>query len=304
MDLDLKLKPWQRRAAYGAFAFLAFVFALRQTFPTEAVKERLIMEAAAQGWLVHVADVRPAGLAGVGMTSVSLESREGLRIPIEQLDATLRPLALLLGRRGFSFDARLFEGRVKGFFEEGKAARRIVASISGVDLSRAVPLRKATGLDLTGLLQGQLDLSLDDREPAKSAGHLDLSVERAGVNGGELPVPGMGGALTIPKVGLGQVTARAVVKDGRMSFEKLEAKGDDLEATGEGLYCVLQPRLAFAPIFGKAHLKLRDGFWQKSGTAGFKSVVDMALASARARDGSYGFQIFGTLSQPQARMAP
>jgi type II secretion system protein N len=304
MNLDLKLKPWQRRAAYGAFAFLAFVFALRQTFPTEAVKERLIMEAAAQGWLVHVADVRPAGLAGVGMTSVSLESREGLRIPIEQLDATLRPLALLLGRRGISFDARLFEGRVKGFFEEGKAARRIVASISGVDLSRAVPLRKATGLDLTGLLQGQLDLSLDDREPAKSAGHLDLSVEQAGVNGGELPVPGMGGALTIPKVGLGQVTARAVVKDGRMSFERLEAKGDDLEATGEGLYCVLQPRLAFAPIFGKAHLKLRDGFWQKSGTAGFKGVVEMALASARARDGSYGFQIFGTLSQPQARMAP
>ena len=304
MDLDLKLKPWQRRAAYGAFAFLAFLFALRQTFPTEAVKERLVMEAAAQGWLVHVADVRPAGLAGVGMTSVSLESREGLRIPIERLDATLRPLSLLAGRRGVSFDARLFEGRVKGFLEEGKASRRLVASVSGVDLSRAVPLRKATGLDLAGLLQGEVDLSLDDREPAKSAGHLDLSVERALVNGGEMPVPGMGGALTLPKVGLGQVTARAVVKDGRVNFEKLEAKGDDLEASGEGLYCVLQPRLAFAPIFGKARLKLRDGFWQKSGTAGFKGVVDLALASARAKDGSYGFQIFGTLSQPQARMAP
>jgi len=304
MDFDLKLKPWQRRAAYGAFAFLAFVFALRQTFPTEAVKERLVMEAAAQGWLVHVADVQPAGLAGVGMTSVSLESREGLRIPIERLDATLRPFSLLLGRRGVSFDARLFEGRVKGFIEQGKADRRLVASISGVDLSRAVPLRKATGLDLAGLLQGELDLTLDEREPAKSAGHLDFSIERAGVNGGELAVPGMGGALTMPKVGLGQVTARAVVKDGRMNFEKLEAKGDDLEASGEGLYCVLQPRLAFAPIFGKAHFKLRDAFWQKSGTSGFKGVVDLALASARARDGSYGFQIFGTLSQPQARMAP
>jgi type II secretion system protein N len=108
----------------------------------------------------------------------------------------------------------------------------------------------------------------------------------------------------MPKVGLGQVTARAVVKDGRLNFEKLEAKGDDLEASGEGLYCVLQPRLAFAPIFGKARVKLRDAFWQKSGTAGFKGVLDLALASARARDGSYGFQIFGTLSQPQARMSP
>ena len=304
MNLHLELKPWQRRAAYGVFASLAFLFALRQTIPTEAVKERLVMEAAAQGWLVHVADVRPAGLAGVELTSVSLESREGVRIPIERLDATLRPLSLLLGRRGLAFDARLFEGRVKGFFEERKTARRLVASISGVDLSRAVPLRKAIGLDLAGLVQGELDLTLDERQPAQSAGHLDLAVERAGVNGGELPVPGMGGALTMPKVGLGQVTARAVVKDGRMSFEKLEAKGDDLEASGEGLYCVLQPRLAFAPIFGKARVRFRDGFWQKSGTAGFKSVFDLALASARARDGSYGFQIFGTFSQPQARMAP
>src|SRR5690242_16549490 len=191
MDLDLKLKPWQRRAAYGAFAFLAFLFALRQTFPTEAVKERLIMEAAAQGWLVNVADVRPVGLAGVGMTSLSLESRDGLRIPFERLDATLRPLSMLLGRRGLSFDARLFEGRVRGFFEEGKSTRRIVASISGVDLSRAVPLRKASGLDLAGLLQGEIDLTVDEHEPAKSAGHLELSIDRAGVNGGELPLPGM-----------------------------------------------------------------------------------------------------------------
>jgi type II secretion system protein N len=114
----------------------------------------------------------------------------------------------------------------------------------------------------------------------------------------------MGGALTLPRVGLGQLTARAVVKDGKLTFEKLEAKGDDLEASGDGLYCVLQPRLAFAPIFGKLTVRIRDAFWQKSGTAGFKSLAEMALAPARARDGAYGFQIYGTLSQPQARMTP
>jgi type II secretion system protein N len=302
--MDLKLKRWQRVTAYGLFAAAAFVFALRQTVPAEAVKERLVMEAAAQGWQVSIADVRPAGLVGVSMRSLSLESRDGLRIPIERLDTTLRLWPLLLGRRSFSFDAALFEGHVKGFAEDRKTSRRVQAKVAGVDLSRAVPLRKATGVDLAGTVQGDLDLTLDDREPAKSSGHLDLAVERAAVNGGEMPVPGMGGALTLPKVALGQVTAKAAVKDGRLTFERLDAKSEDIEATGEGLYLVIQPRLAFAPVFGKARLKIRDSFWNKSGAAGFRGVVELALAQARGRDGTYGFQIFGTLSQPQARMAP
>ncbi len=302
--MNFKLQGWQRWAAYGLFAFAAFLFALRQTVPTEAVKERLVMEAAAQGWQISIADVQPAGLVGVSMRSVSLESRDGLRIPIEKLDATLRLLPLLLGRRSFDFDATIFEGHVKGFAEERKTSRRIRAKVAGVDLSRAVPLRKATGVDLAGTVQGDLDLTLDDREPAKSSGYLDLAVERAAVNGGQMPVPGMGGALTLPKVALGQVTAKAAVKDGKLTFERLDAKSDDIEANGEGLYFVVQPRLAFAPIFGKARLRIRDAFWAKSDAGPFRGVVEMALAQARGRDGAYGFQVFGTLSQPQARMSP
>ncbi len=302
--MEIKLQGWQRRAAYALFALAAFLFALRQTVPAEAVKERLVMEAAAQGWQVSMADIRPAGLAGVRMTSVTLESRDGLRIPIERLDATLRLWPLLLGRRSFSFDAALFEGRVKGFAEERNTSHRVQARIAGVDLSRAIPLRKATGVDLAGVVQGDLDLTLDDRAPARSSGHLDLSVERAAVNGGHMPVPGMGGTLTLPRLALGQVTAKAVVKDGKLAFERLDAKSDDVEATGDGLYFVLQPRLAFAPIFGKARLKIDDRFWTKGNAAGFKGIVELALSQARARDGAYGFQIFGTLSRPEARMAP
>jgi type II secretion system protein N len=302
--MAMKLQNWHRRALYGLFAFVAFLFALRQTAPIEAVKERLVMEASAQGWQLSVADVQPAGFAGVGMTGVSLESREGLRIPVERLDATLRIWPLLLGRRGIAFDAWLFEGRVKGFVEAKGPASRFAATISNVDLSRAVPLRRALGVDLAGIVGGQVDLMLDEKEPAKSAGGLDLSVRDAAINGGQMPVPGMGGALTLPKMAIGQVTAHAAVKEGRLAFDKLEAKGDDLDAAGEGLYVMMQARMAFAPVFGKARLKVRDGFWAKPGAAGFKPVVEAALAPARSRDGGYGFQIFGTLSAPQARMAP
>ena len=303
-NLDLKLKTWQRRTLYGLFAAAAFLFALRQTFPTEAVKERLVMEAAAQGWELTVVDVEAAGFAGIGMRGVTLESREGVRIPVERLTASLRLWPLVLGRRSIAFDAEVFDGHVKGYAEERKAGRRLVAQAAGVDLSRAVPLRKATGLDLLGSLRGDVDITLDEKEPAKSAGHADLVVEGATVNGGAVPVPGMAGALTVPRIGLGELSARAVVKDGRIQVERLAAAGADLELSGEGLYAVIQPRMAYAPIFGKARLKIRDAFWTKGGAPALKGLVDLALSPARADDGSYGFQIYGTLSQPQARMAP
>ncbi len=298
-----KLKTWQRRTLYGLFAAVAFLFALRQTSPIEAVKERLVIEAAAQGWQLSVADARPAGFAGIGMNGVTLQLADGTRIPIERLDATLRLWPLVLGRRGISFDAMLYDGHVKGFAEERRGAQRIVATVTGVDLSRAAALRKSIGVDLAGFVVGDVDLMLDTVQPPKSMGHVDLSIDKAAVNGGEMPIPGMAGALTLPKLALGLVTAKAMVKDGKLTFDKLEAKGDDVEASGEGLYLVMQPRLSFAPIFGKAKVKIRDGFWLKSGAGGFKGVVEMALAQARGRDGAYGFQIYGTLANPQARMA-
>jgi type II secretion system protein N len=298
-----KLKVWQRRALYSLFAAVSFVFALRQTVPVEAVKERLVLEAAAQGWQLSASEIRPAGLAGIGMSDVVLQSQDGVRIPIEHLDARLRLLPLILGRRGVAFDAALYAGHVKGYAEERRGLQHLVAKVSGLELARSAAIKKATGIDLAGTVQGDVDLTLDAAQPARSAGHVDLAVDKAAVNGGAMAIPGMGGSLTLPKLALGQVTANAAVKDGKLTFDKLEAKSDDVEASGDGLYLVVQPRLSFAPIFGKAKLKIRDGFWLKSGTGGFKGVVEVALAQARGRDGAYGFQIYGTLANPQARMA-
>jgi len=102
---------------------------------------------------------------------------------------------------------------------------------------------------------------------------------------------------------LGAVSAHAVVKDGKATVEKLETKGDDLEATTENLYCVVQPRLEYAPLYGAARVKLNDSFLNKPGTSGFKSVLELALAQAKRRDGAYGFQLYGTLGHPQARVS-
>jgi type II secretion system protein N len=109
----------------------------------------------------------------------------------------------------------------------------------------------------------------------------------------------MPGGLTIPKASLGTVTGRATVKAGKAEFEKLEARGEDLEVTGEQLYFMVQPRLEFAPLYGRARVKIAEAFWQKA--PALRAAAEAALASSRRPDGSWQFQVYGSLGHPQAK---
>ena len=292
------LEGWKKRAAYGAFFALAFLLALQRTFPADAVRERLTLEAAAQGWQVRMNDIVPSGFAGVRMRGVTLESRDGTRIPVEEARASLRLWPLLAGRRSLAFELELFQGRLAGVVEAGRGVQRLALHAEGLDLATAAPLKQATGLDLAGVLGADLDVTLDPKDQQKTAGRIELSVEGAGL-GGQVLIPGMQGGFTIPRASLGIVTGQATVKAGKAEFEKLEARGADLEATGEQLYFMVQPRLEFAPLFGRARVKVADAFWQKA--PALRAVAEAALASSRRPDGSWQFQVYGSLGHPQAK---
>jgi type II secretion system protein N len=298
---------WNRsrpRLLYGAFTLVAFLLALRFTFPADAVKQRIILEAAARGWQIDMADVGPGGLLGIHAEGVTVEDASGLKIPIDELTASLRLLPLLTGRRSIAFDARLYDGDVEGTADLSGAERHVAITADGVDLSRALPLRKASGMDLAGKVSGTADLEIPSAPNGTPTGRIALTVKEAGVNGGQLPVPGMASGLALPKLGLGEVVAAVKLDQGKATFEKLEARGGDADFTAEGLYAVLQPRLQFAPIAGKAKLRVKDAFWAKRETQAFKGIAESALASSRGKDGAWSFQIAGSIGQPQLRPMP
>jgi type II secretion system protein N len=292
-------KVWKPRLAYGGFTVLAFLLALRWTFPAEAVKERLIYEAGLRGWQIDVAHVSAGGFLGVRADDVKLDDGSGLSIPIDALTVSLRPLPLLLGSRSVAFDARFYDGRVDGRADLTAEAQHVVADVDGVDLGAALPLRKASGLDLLGKLSGSADVTLPSAAGGRPSGRVDLRLADAGIAGGTLPIPGMTGGLSLPKIAFGEVIAAVKLGDGRATFEKFEARGGDADVRAEGLYFVVQPRMEFAPISGKVRVKVADAFWQKSGTQGFKSVADMALASARGPDGAWTFAVTGSVGHPR-----
>ncbi len=293
---------WKPRVGYGAFSALAFLLALRWTFPAEAMKERLIMEAGARGWQIDIEDVSAGGLVGMRARGMKLENASGLAIPIEEVTASVRLLPLLAGRRSIAFDVRIYDGRVRGTADLSGSARRLALDVDGVDLGSALPLRKAAGVDLLGRLTGSADVTIPEAPNEKMSGRVDLRVREAGVAGGQLPIPGITSGLPLPRMGFGEIAAAVKLGDGKATFEKLEAKGGDAELQTDGLYFIVQPRMEFAPISGKAKVKVQEAFWSKSGTQGFKGLADVALASAKGPDGAWSFAITGAVGHP--RMVP
>ncbi|HSM94059.1 MAG TPA: type II secretion system protein GspN [Anaeromyxobacteraceae bacterium] len=298
---QLDWNVWKPRLGYGAFFVLAFVLAFRQTFPVEALKERLILEASARGWQVDSADVGPAGIVGMRATDVVLEDRAGLRLSLDEVAVSFRLLPLLVGRASVSYDVRLWDGRIEGTADVGDRDRRVAATLKGIDLARAAPLRQALRLELLGTLSGAVDVTLPKEPAAKPTGRVELAVAEAGVNGGQLPLPGMSQPLSIPRVGLGALSTDLVFAEGKGTFEKLQARDGDAELKADGLYFVPQARLASSPIYGKLGVRIADAFLDRPGNAPFKALLDLALRGARGKDGFYRLQLYGSLGSPQAR---
>jgi len=297
-------KRWSPRLGYAAFALLAFVLGLRWTFPSDAVKQRLILEAAARGWQIDAQRVGPGGVLGLTVEGLRLQDASGLTVPVEELTASLRLLPLLAGRRSVAFDADLYEGTVSGTADLSGEARAVKLVVDGVDLGLVLPLRKALGVDVLGLLDGTVDVVLPAAADGKPTGQVDLSVREAGIAGGQVPIPGMTGGLALPRTSLGAIAAAVKLDQGRATFEKLEAKGGDAELSTQGLYVVLQPRLAAAPLFGRAKVRALDAFWAKPQTQPLRSIAEAALATSRGRDGAWNFQVAGSVGRPSLRPAP
>jgi type II secretion system protein N len=295
MKIPAASKP---RLAYGAFAALSFLLALRWTFPSEAVKERLILEAGSRGWQIDAQRVTAGGFFGVRARDVKLDTGSGLPVVLDDVRASLRLLPLLTGRRSVAFDAHLYDGRVQGTADLSGVDRRLVADVEGVDLAAALPLRQAARMDLVGRVHGTADV-VAAGGGQRLTGQIDLRVAEAGLSGGQLPVAGMTGGIPLPQMDLGEVTAAVKLGDGRATFERLEATGGDAELRTEGLYVVVQPRLESSPLFGRARLRVLDAFWSKSGAQGFKGLADAALANAKGADGAWSFDVTGSLGHPR-----
>lgn len=291
----LREKKWARWLGYAAFSWLTFTVALIATFPSQRVKDRVV--AVARDSLGMKLRVESAGLAfplGLSLHDAFWILREpdpeegkgAIAIHVDRL--TVRPgIGLLFGKPSFSFDAKLWGGKLSGTFEEGEQGRKLHAKARGIDLEKSVlsPL----GLQIEGKLE-ELGLEFEGTEPTKASGTLSLGGSDLLLRGGEV------GEFELPRITLGKLEGKLALVDGKAEIETFRLDGRDLQAKAEGNLRLgrsleqssLQAKLSFKPSedWWKANEMLRTG-------------ASMALPSDS--EGFHSVQFFGSLSKPRIR---
>jgi type II secretion system protein N len=278
---------------YGAFALVAFAFFLVVTFPYDTLRRRIVTEAAAQGWAVRMASLRP-GLYGMTATQVRL-SQPSEPLSPEMVAALVRggtgPLpggealgeALLLDSvavrwalfpPGIALRAQGLNGVIRGSYGGLGSSQRVRLELDGLDATQG-NLKGFSGLDLEGKLNGHLDLTLPrtgkTAEPdlAQADGELVLDSSALVVRGGNVTLP-MGGRPTpmdVPRVALGDVKGRIKFVKGLGTLENVSTRSPDLELRASGTV-KLGKRLPYSEPALELKVRAQPEFTRRLGILG------------------------------------
>lgn len=269
---ERQTSTWKFVLGYVAFAVAAFAFFFYLTFPFDTVRSRVEQEAAASGYDVEIGHLGP-GLFGVTASEVKLRKKAAAK-PSEplQLDkVALRPSFFPLG---LAFRAQALGGKVTGAVG-GLKELAVHLELDGVDLSQG-NLKGFTGLDLAGTLDGELNLSVpkstiggNSKTPAEpdfgaASGALTLDGEGVTVNGGEINIPSMGGAMGLPKIIFGDLDARLTLEKGQGKLETLSAKSAEVSLLGSGTL-KLARRLEYSEPNLEFKFKIEDALKKRLG---------------------------------------
>jgi type II secretion system protein N len=259
-----KIARWKLAIAYTAFGLVAFVLFFFWTFPYEALRQRVTLEASKAGWDVTMTSLGP-GLFGVTARNVRIEKSSN-EAPVEGAQATeplvipavtLRPSLFPVG---VAFSAEVFGGNVSGAVG-GLGSASVRLELDGLDPEKG-NLKAFSGVDLGGKINGALRLTIptvkngptSEYDFSQANGTLSLEAKNLVVKGGEVTVPYMGTPTPIglPRVAVGDLTAKVKFEKGSGSIEEFSGKSDDLEVHVDGTL-----KLARRPEYSETNLQLR-----------------------------------------------
>lgn len=309
---------------YNAFFWMAFWLCCYWTFPYQRLAAFITdkVTESGSGYTLEIGALSPYWLTGVELEQVKVRKQaeaslaappgaDGKPAPdqaikIDSAHARLGLIALLTGTTSLSFGAELGSGEIDGTYEESGDDKKVVATLSKVDLAKLGVLEQLISLPSTGTLTGNFDLVLG-KQPSKTNGKVDLTIQKLTVGDGKAKFKlGSMGGLTIDPISAGDLKLVLDVKEGTGTVKKLTASGSDLKLDGSGDVRFAQP-LARSRLGLLLKLKLTEAYRNKTARtktmfALLESSGSPQVAAAKTADGSYQLRVSGTVSG--ARVLP
>ncbi|HSZ83314.1 MAG TPA: type II secretion system protein GspN, partial [Polyangia bacterium] len=298
-------------AKVGVFV-LVFVVALYVWFPYDRAKEMAINMAAAQGIDVDIESAGPTFGVGISFSNIHVKTRpttgKPTRFSIEKATVTTSVFSILLAGLSsspvpYTITLDAFGGRV-ALAQKGapgkKGPFRVEITARDVDLSEVPGIREALNLPVTGTLRLDLDIASATGKFVNTKGDVSFLCGGCVLGDGKTPlkVEGnafLGGGLTLPKLRVGDLGGDIAIDDGTAKLKGISAKSPDGDISLEGDVSMRDPLMA-STLNAYLRFKLSDAFLKSAGTV--QTILQMAGASGRRPDGSYGVRLSGRLGAP------
>lgn len=230
----LTLKPWHRNLALGLFGLACFIFFLAVTFPTEAARTRLQVEAERTGLVVRM-DSLSTGLFSVNANRVRVSrASDSDAVPLVVDQLSIRPTFF---PPGLALRAGLLGGTASASFPSSGQSLRL--KLNGLDLAQA-NLKPLLGIDAEGKFDGELalDMPVVRGEPdlSQASGVLRVNGTDLVVRGGTVNIPMFGSAtaVDVPRAALGTMDGEVTFDKGAGTVQRFHIKGQDLETLTTG----------------------------------------------------------------------
>ncbi len=230
-------------ALYALYTGLLFLIFVAVTFPHDQVLHGVLARAAGPGLAVEVRDVGLGWTLGYRIGELRLVPRRDPK-PAPLLTATAVRVApswfgLLRGRPyPLRLRADLYGGTLDATVDLRPEAFSVSAALDDVDARGYTGLAPVLEGRLEGALDGIVELRGDTRRPPTMSGEIDLRAVGFVLENGKIR------GITVPNLHFPETHLAGSVKGGRLEFDDLTARGQEVSVTGDGTLTLMFPLIA------------------------------------------------------------
>lgn len=237
---DKKPKLLPRIAGYTSFTLLALVLTFFLTFPYDALRDRVRLEADNAGLFLRIGSLGP-GLLALKAKNVQVSKRADTEPPPEALLLDSVSVGPSLFPPGVTVSVKALGG-VIATTVGGLSTRRLKVDLEDLDLSKG-NVKGFSGIDFSGTVNAHLDLTVPPAaaggagaEPdlAQASGTVSLEAKGLAINGGNVSmvIPQFGPEptpLDLPKIVVGDLSGKVNIDKGLATIEDFKSRSADVE---------------------------------------------------------------------------
>jgi type II secretion system protein N len=294
---------------YVTFTVMSLLVCFFLTFPYDALKDRIRLEADAAGYFLKIGSIGP-GFFTVKLKDVEVSKKADTDPPPESLKIDAVSVGASLFPPGIKVHIDAFDGDIVARVS-GITNNRYRLDADGLDLSKG-NIKGFSGIAFSGTVNATVDVtiprtSVDPKIPAEpdlsaASGSVNINTNALTINGGtaNITIPQFGAEPTpvdLPKIGIGELIGKIKVDKGVVTFDEFKSKSADFESKILGTI-KLAKRFEYSEANLDIKLKPEPEFQKNLGMIG--SAFSMLGPDAQDPNWRAG-KLTGTLGRPQFR---